>query len=197
MAVVERFHDRLYGAGEMLFRPTYCANCGVKIERAEWRPWTSRRFCQVCEIELKEHELIPKAVVGLVCLISIAVLGFSYSTSSNSSGLRALKEELKQEIAAEKRLEPRDPIAQVVAAPVNQIQPEIRNLASTSGQQKPAEARPKLKIDETPHFCGAETRKGTPCSRRVKGNARCFQHQGMPAMTVADTQEKKGQKRNP
>src|SRR5262245_18894700 len=47
----------------MLFRPSFCANCGEKIERTEWRIWTSRRFCQVCETEFKGQDLIPRAVV--------------------------------------------------------------------------------------------------------------------------------------
>jgi hypothetical protein len=31
-------------------------------------------------------------------------------------------------------------------------------------------------------ICGARTKKGTPCSRRVRGTGRCWQHRGMPAM---------------
>jgi len=36
------------------------------------------------------------------------------------------------------------------------------------------------------YFCGAETKKGTPCSRRVNANVRCYQHEGMPAMATGD-----------
>jgi hypothetical protein len=36
------------------------------------------------------------------------------------------------------------------------------------------------------YYCGAETKKGTPCSRKVKGNVRCWQHTGMPAMLPPD-----------
>jgi hypothetical protein len=32
------------------------------------------------------------------------------------------------------------------------------------------------------YTCGARTRKGTPCSRRVHGPVRCWQHKGLPAM---------------
>jgi hypothetical protein len=31
-------------------------------------------------------------------------------------------------------------------------------------------------------MCGAQTKKGTPCSRRVHGTGRCFQHTGLAAM---------------
>jgi hypothetical protein len=38
---------------------------------------------------------------------------------------------------------------------------------------------------ETVSICGARTRKGTPCSRRVRGTGRCWQHRGKPAMLPA------------
>jgi hypothetical protein len=46
--------------------------------------------------------------------------------------------------------------------------------------------RPRVESSEEVYFCGAETKKGTPCSRRVKGNTRCYQHKGMPAMLPPD-----------
>jgi hypothetical protein len=37
--------------------------------------------------------------------------------------------------------------------------------------------------DEAAYICGARTRKGTPCRRRVHAaGERCYQHKGMPAM---------------
>jgi hypothetical protein len=36
--------------------------------------------------------------------------------------------------------------------------------------------------DESVYFCGAQTKKGTACSRRMKGGGRCWQHLGQPAM---------------
>jgi hypothetical protein len=35
---------------------------------------------------------------------------------------------------------------------------------------------------EVVSICGARTKKGTPCSRRVRGEGRCWQHRGRPAM---------------
>lgn len=37
-------------------------------------------------------------------------------------------------------------------------------------------------LAEEIYICGARTKKGTPCSRRVHGPVRCWQHKGMPAM---------------
>src|SRR5207253_2930875 len=37
--------------------------------------------------------------------------------------------------------------------------------------------------DDVVYICGARTRKGTPCRRRVhSAGERCYQHKGMPAM---------------
>jgi hypothetical protein len=35
---------------------------------------------------------------------------------------------------------------------------------------------------EQSYACGARTKKGKPCSRRVHGAVRCWQHKGLPAM---------------
>jgi hypothetical protein len=37
-------------------------------------------------------------------------------------------------------------------------------------------------VEADVYICGARTKKGTPCSRRVHGPVRCWQHKGMPAM---------------
>ncbi|MEO6588559.1 MAG: hypothetical protein ABIP06_04450 [Pyrinomonadaceae bacterium] len=35
---------------------------------------------------------------------------------------------------------------------------------------------------EKVYYCGAATKKGTPCSRKVKGGGRCWQHTGQEAI---------------
>jgi hypothetical protein len=38
-------------------------------------------------------------------------------------------------------------------------------------------------IDEPGYICGARTKKGTPCHRRVHvPGERCFQHKGLPSL---------------
>jgi len=37
-------------------------------------------------------------------------------------------------------------------------------------------------VEEKTYICGARTKKGTPCSRRVRGPVRCWQHKGAQAM---------------
>ncbi|HXS01984.1 MAG TPA: hypothetical protein VN724_15510, partial [Pyrinomonadaceae bacterium] len=38
-------------------------------------------------------------------------------------------------------------------------------------------AQPSITVEQT-YQCGARTKKGTPCSRRVHGPVRCWQHKG-------------------
>ena len=47
--------------------------------------------------------------------------------------------------------------------------------------QTAAPAQPVVTSEET-YICGARTKKGTPCSRRVRGPVRCWQHKGAKAM---------------
>ena len=54
-----------------------------------------------------------------------------------------------------------------------------RNIvANTSNSNAPIA---ELTVDDM-YICGARTKKGAPCSRRVHGQVRCWQHKGMPAM---------------
>lgn len=174
----------------MLFRPNFCANCGEKVERAEWFPWTSRRFCIVCETEFKGHDLIRWGAIGLCLLVGLIGVGGYLGSGATESGLQAVKQPKKLVEQPSPAVKP--PPANVAASaqiPSNLAvngQPEQRNISSTTGTRPPAQQlQPKMVVDEAVNFCGAETKKGTPCSRRVKGNTRCFQHIGMPAMAVA------------
>lgn len=48
--------------------------------------------------------------------------------------------------------------------------------SSTTGAPQPSP------VVEQVYTCGARTKKGTPCSRRVHGPVRCWQHKGAKAM---------------
>ncbi len=173
----------------MFFRPSFCANCGEKIERAEWSVWTSRRFCQVCESEFKGQDLIPRVIVGFG--IVIGVLGFgSYlkSPGNTDSNLAALQPRRFAERQKVVRPSPtHDPARTILSESkesptglkANAVTPSVEGLESRDPVVRKVIAEPVF-------ICGAETKKGTPCSRRVKGKVRCFQHSGMPAMLAAD-----------
>ncbi len=56
-------------------------------------------------------------------------------------------------------------------------------LLNPAGEAQVEEAtRKNAVIQEEAFICGARTKKGTPCSRRVHEPGRCWQHKGMPSM---------------
>ena len=169
----------------MLFRPSFCANCGEKVERSDWGILTSRRFCQVCESEFKGHDLLPRFVV--VAGILLGLFGFgSYLNSGSASDARVVRQPAKlvEQSAGVAQISSPNPAPKV-------LRPFAENPASnfserSDGNQTPprtARAPTRAPATEGPtYFCGAETKKGTACSRRVKGKTRCYQHTGMPIM---------------
>ena len=173
----------------MVFRPNFCANCGEKIERAEWGVWTSRRFCYVCESEFKGHDLIPRFVVGVG--IAIGIFGFG---SYLKSGPTAPDPIGRPRSIASKGVQEKKPSNVEIARDQRTIgQPRAEPVAIKGQEKDPIEQQnapsvpvAKPVVAEKGYFCGAETKKGTPCSRRVKGKVRCFQHQGMQAMLAAE-----------
>lgn len=170
----------------MYFRPNYCANCGEKIERTDWGILTSRRFCPVCESEYKGTDLIPRVIVGLGLLIGLFGIGSYLRSGPEMPKGRASADQPRQLANLSHRVgnqaRPEEPGTNIAAADVKaQTLPPVEKRSSDIAVSPPASvARPP--VVESKYFCGAETKKGTPCSRRVKGNVRCFQHQGMPAI---------------
>ena len=127
------------------YRPNFCCECGDKIVRLRWRPWTSRRFCDNC---FRGRE--PAKTYWLRSTVSIFVLLLVGILIGRGS---------RRELP---------PL--VIERPVQQS-----SQTGTPAAQPPSTA-------EQVYICGARTKKGTPCSRRVHGPVRCWQHKGMPAM---------------
>ena len=50
-----------------------------------------------------------------------------------------------------------------------------------SSVENPEQPSAPIVADDV-YLCGARTKKGTPCSRRVHGPVRCWQHKGAKAM---------------
>jgi len=60
----------------------------------------------------------------------------------------------------------------------------IQRTANVSSQGETT-TQPTTTVEQT-YQCGARTKKGTPCSRRVHGPVRCWQHKGAKAMLPQD-----------
>lgn len=139
-----------------MYRPNFCSECGTKIVRLHWHPWTSRRFCDECAQRLRKERLqLP--------LIS-AVLLFSMGFVTG----RALR--------------PKPPPL-IIQRSANSPLAKSESSGSHSGVNANS---PTPLTEEVVYICGARTKKGTPCSRRVHQPARCWQHKGAKAILPAE-----------
>jgi hypothetical protein len=181
----------------MLYRPKYCCECGEEIHRENWGLFTSRRLCEYCESQSGASELIRKAMVP-VALVSI-LLGvgswfknsgktITVSRASNNtarsladvSGVSGTKEQKPAQVLGTRDLDG-------VSADEQQTpDPTLAKQGSSDVPGQEFAKRSPNMVAEPMYTCGARTRKGSPCSRKVKGDERCWQHTGLPKMTEVD-----------
>jgi hypothetical protein len=174
----------------MFYKPNYCCNCGEKIERLNWSLTASRRFCEICQTDFVLKERLPQIFVGLMALIGIFGVGSYWRNSENQvniSSKQIAANTSNVSKTAPNQVSPSNLSATVRQTPPTnnirsntQIAPPIQSLANKSVVRQ-TESVP-VAVAETLYYCGAATKKGTPCSRRVKGGGRCWQHQGQNAL---------------
>ena len=139
------------------YRPNFCCECGQKIVRLRWFPWTSRNFCAKCfRTFVKTHWIRPSVTLLALFLIGVVI----------GRGCRRAPPPL---------------IIERTATPTAQTSPGT-NASSASSASSTSSAPQPSPVLEQFYTCGARTKKGTPCSRRVHGPVRCWQHKGAKAM---------------
>jgi len=172
----------------MVYKPNFCCNCGEKIKRAEWKILTSRRFCDVCAVEQQGHEYLLRALV--VGSLLIGVFGFgSYLRSPGQPRVELTRDAINGP--------PSTSIVNLKPQPVSKESERV-------GTRVAGQTEPGASLEESPpgpageatkeqlrangfasdkpvYYCGAMTKKGKPCSRRVKSKGRCWQHAGQPS----------------
>ena len=182
----------------MFYKPTYCCSCGDKIERIDWKLLSSRRFCELCETEYKFEDWLPR-IAGAIALV-FGIWGFGNYFSTNGHAIEisrgettanaklgsseekkstlqkpAVKAELKESSAEKTR-------SDKVSERTGQLGSARKETISLPVAKKVEKSRVVREVSEPGYFCGAETKKGKPCSRKVKGKKRCWQHEGRKAM---------------
>lgn len=180
----------------MLYKPKFCCSCGEEIERVSWSLTDSRRFCELCETQYKVYDWLPRVLVVFGILTGIIGLGFYWQRAENAAAVPL------HQIADNNRAANKNSATQInsLQLSANQIVQESaqekQSVAQTQNKAQAVSVKPSLpqatqteRIERQPistvektYFCGAETKKGTPCSRRVKGGGRCWQHAGQTAM---------------
>jgi len=168
----------------MFYTPKFCSNCGEKIERANKSFTDSRQFCDVCKHDFVLQRALPLAFAGLMAIVGIFGIGSywrSGETPLNVSTRQFTANSGKNPANNASQVSSNSSVQQIAQA--NNVQtnkPQTANL-TIKGQVKQTDTAP-LAAKETVYFCGAPTKKGTPCSRRVKGGGRCWQHKGQSAL---------------
>ena len=162
-----------------MYRPNFCAECGERVLRERWRAWTSRRFCPLCEKRFGRAWVRPLAAC---CLIA----GVAFAAG------RVMRPQ-PPPLTIERRELPMPALLAQQGRAANGAPPQHGSPSQAAPQsQAPAQYGPDGTASERPtdpfevvSMCGARTKKGTPCSRRVRGTGRCWQHRGKPAMLPA------------
>lgn len=152
-----------------MYTPNFCAECGERIARTRRSLWTNGRFCRVCAPRFRAARIILPTLAGATL--------FSLGLGAG----RAVRPEPPPLV-----VERRQP-SLVAPAQATQFQ---STTANTKTENAPAHTRPETAApterqtgaSETVSICGALTKKGTPCQRRVRGTDRCWQHKGQPAI---------------
>ncbi|HEX6123922.1 MAG TPA: hypothetical protein VFZ23_00975 [Pyrinomonadaceae bacterium] len=166
----------------MFYRPNFCCHCGEKIVRSRWTPLTSRRFCDFCEIEQKQHDLLPRAGVVIALLVGAAGMTAYFGggdkktghaaqvSSSPSTAQRQVRENRGEKGAAALS-------SKGTSGGSNLNVNGVLAAANDPALPKQLQAPPGSSTEPV-YYCGAMTKKGTPCTRRVKTKGRCWQHKG-------------------
>jgi hypothetical protein len=152
------------------YRPNFCCECGNKIVRLRWFVWTSRRFCDQCFRTFARAQWLRPAVMLMALMLLGVVIG---------RGCRRAQPPLIIERATGSASSATGP---------NATDPNAANAGaqSNTGASQTNSGTAPLSTTEQLYTCGARTKKGTPCSRRVHGPVRCWQHKGAKAMLPAE-----------
>lgn len=169
----------------MLYKPTFCCQCGEKIERQKWSLWTSRRFCENCETDFRKEEFLIPGI--LICLtLTSGLLAFGSFFQSPEKPLLVTTRKNVRESSDNSAHNRENSKNQFSEANQNSVNNNSRIIALQKSSEIPVNSakspESQISADETVYFCGAQTKKGMPCSRKVKGSSRCWQHRGQPAM---------------
>lgn len=181
----------------MLYTPKYCCECGGEIENYTRKILTSRRFCENCENDFKGQKFFPLIWIGLGLLGIIYGFGSylkksdkpvnllttsSLGNASNKTGNPENKSNSQVRENVNVQLSTRENAANNAGNQINaaKVSGDAERKSRETGQN--ANQGKQNSVSEAVYICGAETKKGTACLRRVRGGGRCWQHKDQPAI---------------
>ena len=139
--------------------------CGERLAFKGWLGWLRRSVCEHCARRLGGFTAHRPLIV--LALVTAVAFGFG------------------------RYLRPSPPpliIQRAAGSPL--IDVAVQSSGTAAAKPNSSSASPNITQatqDDEVYICGARTKKGTPCRRRVHAaGERCFQHKGMPAMVALD-----------
>ncbi len=177
----------------MPYKPKYCCQCGDQIERTDWSLTSSRRFCELCETEFKIYDWLPRIALAVGIFFSIVGLGTYWQKSGKTidtapkqfAGYSPNSNKYLTNKAVEPQVLTGRGVPILEQTPANDSDGDVKLTAAVpalnAAKSKPLETIENAVVEKV-YYCGAQTKKGSACSRKVKGGGRCWQHTGQPAM---------------
>lgn len=174
----------------MPYRPDYCNYCGEKVERIVWKLWTSEHFCQNCESLFRKVDW--KSKISLIFGFFGVIFGIGSYLKAPDKSLNLTTNQFSVSAANKNSSQKNEQISVNSNAQNSANKTNVNTNSVSQNQTKKADEskslvqtetkNPQIVESEPVYFCGAQTKKGTPCTRKVKGGGRCWQHTGLPAM---------------
>ena len=144
-------------------RSNFCTNCGARLARTGLRARIRGTVCEDCSTRLGTSP----ATKIIITISIIAVAAFAFG----------------------RYLRPKPPpliIQRAANSPLSYLPLNLDAIPKRADAANPNRAIAAT-VDDVVYICGARTKKGTPCRRRVHfAGERCFQHKGLPAMVPLD-----------
>jgi hypothetical protein len=134
--------------------------------------WASGRFCDACARRFRRARFLAPLALSAALACSFFLLGRASGTRAPAAGFERGALDLTR-LPAPDSARARDPKRD---APTPNAKPEPAYGPDGTANERPTD------LNEVVYICGARTKKGAPCRRRVRGPGRCWQHRGMPAI---------------
>jgi hypothetical protein len=150
-----------------MYKPNFCAECGTKLLRLRWHLWTSRKFCNDCARRLRRARVVP------VLFVAAGLVSAGYVAGR-------IRRPAPPPLVIERRSD--SPLGDGVTGSSTPRSDTTQSGLDSGANAAASPGTSSTPIDEALYICGARTKKGAPCSRRVHGPVRCWQHLGRPAM---------------
>ncbi len=180
----------------MSYKPKFCCQCGEKIEDVEKKFFSSRRFCRLCATDFVFDDFIRHAITGIGLILIVFLISnyfqkpekpLNIASNQFASDIQSVKVAPNSQSGV-----PQVQNTNAVQIPARQLNdalpvaPAVTAVKSESSQGRSGKI--PVEASEKTYLCGAPTQKGTPCSRRVKGGGRCWQHAGQPTSVPSSKQ---------